>query len=260
MNRQQSLRTADRVRHCAAGLLLGILCLLQCGSLHAEALGTLRVTSQDFHQRVAAGVAWLEDKSGEATLEQIRAADARGDFAPYPHDSLQFGYSRSAYWIHFSLENQLTTRTGSSPLDRFFISVRYPLLDDVQFYAIRANGVDNMVLGDAHNYFERLFLLNDLIFPLALAQQEKIDIYLRVHSQLGVDSNLRQHRARLCTPPERYRMAQRHLFRHHTRPVLLQRFFVDWRAQERLRYLRIVHGHAPAVQRIDDGLHVPLVA
>ena len=180
MARQQALRVADGVRRCVAVLLLGFLLQLQC--VHADALGTLQVTSQDFHQRVAAGVAWLEDKSGDATLEQIRAADARGEFSAYTHDSLQFGYSSSVYWIHFSLQNQLVSRTGSSPVDRFFVSVRYPLLDDVQFHAVRANGVDTMVLGDAHNYFERLFLLNDLIFPLALAPQEKVDIYLRVHS------------------------------------------------------------------------------
>jgi len=180
MARQCTLRSANLIRHCAAVLLFGLV-LLACGA-RADGLQTLRVTSQDFQQRVAAGVAWFEDKTGDATLDQVRAADARGEFAAYAHDSLQFGYSSSAYWIHFAVENQLAGRTGSSPVDRFFVSVRYPLLDDVQMYAVRTGGVESMVLGDAHNYFERLFLLNDLIFPLALAPQEKVDIYLRVHS------------------------------------------------------------------------------
>jgi len=180
MARRQALRTADFFRRCAALLLFGFLLQVQC--THADALATLQVNSQDFHQRVAAGVAWFEDKGGEATLEQVRDAEARGEFAAYAHDSLQFGYSSSTYWIHFSLQNQLVSRTGKSPVDRLFISVRYPLLDDVRLFAVRADGTDAMVLGDAHNYFERLFLLNDLIFPLALAPQEKVDIYLRVHS------------------------------------------------------------------------------
>lgn len=180
MARQQSLRTAEIVRQCAAVLLFGFVLLAQIAN--AGTIDTLRVTSQDFHQRVATGVAFLEDKAGDATLEQIRAADARGEFASYAHDSLQFGYSNSAYWIRFSIENQLAGRTGGSPADRFFISVRYPLLDDVRLYTVRPSGVDRMVLGDAHNYFERLFLLNDLIFPLTLLPQEKVDVYLRVHS------------------------------------------------------------------------------
>jgi diguanylate cyclase (GGDEF)-like protein len=169
------------LRHCAVVLLLGLALLASAAS--AGTIDTLQVTTQDFHQRIASGVAFFEDKAGTATLDQVRAAGARGEFSAYAHDSLQFGYSRSAYWIHFSIENQLTGRTGNSPADRFFVSVRYPLLDDVQFYAVRASGdAESMVLGDAHNYFERLFLLNDLIFPLALAPQEKVDVYLRVHS------------------------------------------------------------------------------
>jgi diguanylate cyclase (GGDEF)-like protein len=173
------------LRHCAVALLFALALLARTSS--AGGLDTLRVTSQDFHQRVASGVAFFEDKAGDATLEQIRAAHARGEFAVYEHDSLQFGYSLSTYWMRFSVENQLASRTGNSPVDRFFVSVRYPLLDDVQMFAVRGDGnVESMVLGDAHNYFDRLFLLNDLIFPLALAPQEKVEIYLRVQSANSV--------------------------------------------------------------------------
>lgn len=187
MARQCTFRAMRAVRHCAFALLLGFALLvglaLPVHLANAATLDTLRIATQDFDRRVAAGVAWFEDQGGEATLDQVRAADARGEFSSYAHDSLQFGYSLSTYWMRFAIENQLSSRTGSSPVDRFFVSVRYPLLDDVQLFAVRTDGsVESMVLGDAHNYFERLFLLNDLIFPLALAPQEKVDIYLRVQS------------------------------------------------------------------------------
>lgn len=171
--------------HSVAYAVVAVLLLIfavSARALNAGEADTLQVTRHDFHQRVAQGVAWYEDRMGNATFEQIHAAAARGEFARFEHDSLQFGYSSSVYWVRFSIDNQLASRISTDPFDRLFISVRYPLLDDVQLYAVRTSGVEQMTLGDAHNYFERLFLLSDLVFPLALAPQEKVDIFLRVRS------------------------------------------------------------------------------
>jgi diguanylate cyclase (GGDEF)-like protein len=163
--------------HCVALLLLLPL-LAVAGNDQAP---TLRISSDDFQQRLAEGIAWLEDKAGAATLDDVRAASARGEFSSFGSDSLQFGYSNSAYWFRFYIENARDAAADDGG-GRVFIAVRYPLLDDVQLYVVRNNRTESMALGDARNYFERVFLLNDLIFPLTLAPHERVEVYLRVHS------------------------------------------------------------------------------
>lgn len=163
---------------------MAVLLLLSAVSVAAGAVEyTVQVATPDFHQRVARGVGWLEDRDGDMTLAQLRAARMQGAFAGFDDDALQFGYSSSTYWISFDIVNALAPPVPAGTGERIYMAARYPLLDEVQLFVVRDRGVEQIVLGDARNYFQRLFLVNDLVFPLTLTPGERVEIFLRVRSE-----------------------------------------------------------------------------
>ncbi len=149
--------------------------------------GVIVIDRDDYRARLAKDIYYLEDAEGTATLDDIREAAARGAFSRFRNDTLQFGYSNSTYWLKFTVENRLTERVGESPADRFFLSVRYPLLDDVRFYSVHASPygtrVNEQTLGDLRAFPERMFRASDLIFPFSLAPGARAEIFLKVSSE-----------------------------------------------------------------------------
>ena len=49
----------------------------------------------------------FEDIQGTLTFDEIRSEKFSNQFSPSPLTALYFGYTRSAYWLRFSVENQL---------------------------------------------------------------------------------------------------------------------------------------------------------
>ncbi len=148
--------------------------------------GVITIEQDDFRMRLAKDIYYLEDPDGTATLEDIREAAARGAFSRFRNNTLQFGYSKSTYWLKFTVANRLKMRVGESPVDRFYLSVRYPLLDDVRFYSVHASPygtrINEQTLGDMKAFSERVFRTSDLVFPFALTPGAQAEIFLKVSS------------------------------------------------------------------------------
>ena len=124
----------------------------------------------------------LDDPDSALDLEGAKAALAQGRFQPVADAPLQLGYSDSAYWLHFQVHNGLLEHTANNREDRFYLTVDYPLLDNVEFFHIRDSGTQTMVSGDIYLFDQRYFSLNTYVFPLALQPGETGDIYIRVFS------------------------------------------------------------------------------
>lgn len=176
--------------------LLARLCLMACCigllpwssgvAIAASEKGLVVIEKDDFRLRLAKDVYYLVDPEGTATLDDIREASTRGAFSRFRNDTLQFGYSNHTYWLRFTVENQLKERIGEAPADRFYLTVRYPLLDDVRFYSVHASPygtrVNEQTLGDSRPFYERVFSTSDLVFPFTLAPGARAEIFLKVTS------------------------------------------------------------------------------
>ncbi|CBL46157.1 sensor histidine kinase/response regulator [gamma proteobacterium HdN1] len=148
--------------------------------------GVFVIDRQDYQQRISKDIAYLVDPEGLASLDDVRQAAARGAFSRFRDDTLQFGYGYATYWLRIVVQNNLQEHVGESPVDRFFLSVRYPLLDDVRFYFVHSSPygtrVSEQTLGDGRPFSERIFSTNDLVFPFSLAPGARAEIYLKVAS------------------------------------------------------------------------------
>jgi hypothetical protein len=105
---------------------LVLLAVLIAASAHAAA----PVPLPEALGRVALGayVEVLEDASGKLRLEDVRAAPHASRFAPTGADTLNFGYTRSAWWLRFSLPG------GAPAGEELLLEVAYPSIDRLELY------------------------------------------------------------------------------------------------------------------------------
>ena len=122
----------------------------------------------------------LEDPDGELSLDNARQAMADGRFQQVNEDHLQLGYNNSVFWLYFKLHNGLLPDSSRHQEDRFYLTVDYPLLDNVEFFHQRGEQLYTMVTGDVYLFSQRYFNLNSYVFPLALKPGETSEIYIRV--------------------------------------------------------------------------------
>lgn len=111
----------------ALGWLWGVCLWLCAGVASAQAVQVVPGQGQlVLHE--AAEV--FEDPTGQLTLDAVRGQR----FAPPPGGLSSFGFTASAYWFRFTLENP-----GASPLSRLLV-LRTNWLDTVDLYAPGADG------------------------------------------------------------------------------------------------------------------------
>ena len=84
--------------------------------------------------RVALGmhVQVLEDAAGRLELEDVRRPGHAGRFAPVDAEPINFGYTRSAWWLRFSLPG------GAPPGEELLLEIAFPSIDRVQFHVPEA--------------------------------------------------------------------------------------------------------------------------
>ncbi len=157
-------------------LLCLLLCLLTGGALRATAQTSHEVTL-DLNQpsyEVGLHAEYLEDPN---RLLQIH------DFITHPIDFSwregestipNFGYSKSAYWLRFRINNLQDARD-------WLIEINYPLLDNIQVYFLsRQNLIGQVQTGDAQDFAVRPVNNRNFIIPFPKTEDREIDVYVRV--------------------------------------------------------------------------------
>jgi len=123
----------------------------------------------------------LEDPSGELSIGDITANSFAKEFSPLASDNANFGYSDSAYWFRFTLENN-----DDSHRD-LLLEVGYPLLDSIHFYTLTGDRVNSEKhSGDLQPFKQRGFLYYNVVFPINVNPLEKKEVFLRVKTESSV--------------------------------------------------------------------------
>ncbi|WP_227545995.1 response regulator [Marinobacter fonticola] len=158
-----------------------LLCLLIPGiaSAAGKACHDVPIEVAPGEERVGlASCLWyLEDPTGDLSLENVRAKDLEEAFRKHDGGVLNFGYTESAYWARFDLEY-----AGTAPVERF-LELSLPLVDQVSVHVYR-DGVlsDERELGYTPNWDERELLVPNPVFKLTLHPAEAVRVYLRVET------------------------------------------------------------------------------
>ncbi len=114
----------------------------------------------------------VNDVSDEAHAQQFRPAGTFGS-------EVNFGYSRSTYWLALPL------RVAADAPARWLLEIGFPSLDSVEAYVAdpsKAGEYTRLAAGDLQPFAERPFAHRNLVFPVTLAAGAEQILYLKVRS------------------------------------------------------------------------------
>ncbi|MFM9486585.1 7TM diverse intracellular signaling domain-containing protein [Pseudomonas monachiensis] len=161
-----------------------LLMLLLCLPLLANA-----VEFDEFTQSLPLGrtLQVYEDASGQATIADIRAQAAAGNFKPHHKDTLNAGYSRSVFWLkidlHYRPANPAAQRT-------WLLELAYPPLDRLDLYLPDAAGNYQLVsqTGDALPFTSREIRQNNYLFDLTFKPDQAETVFMRLQSEGSIQA------------------------------------------------------------------------
>lgn len=123
---------------------------------------------------------YFEDPDAELTVEDVlqQYQSFSWEFITGKQSSSSFGYSNSAYWFRFSVENQ-TPRTMEA-----YVVDRFPTLDYLDFYLVDETSVLSTGLaGRLRPLSERAVQAREFLFPVDIEPNQKITMLIRGQSQ-----------------------------------------------------------------------------
>lgn len=138
-----------------------------------------QVLSPDQNQlQLGPYVEYLEDPKGTLSIDTISRHPA--DWQPSAQDVLNFGYTASAYWVRFSLEQQTDDDARTR---RYVLEIAYPVLDEVDVYVFQDDEpAVHYAMGHQLPYTQRPIDHPNFAVPLEVSPNGVTSVYLRVQS------------------------------------------------------------------------------
>jgi two-component system, sensor histidine kinase LadS len=126
---------------------------------------------------LAVHVEVLEDPGREWSLSDVGTRRMAQRFAAVSSgEEINFGYSKSAYWLRFTLASRQAAASD------WLLELAFPSLDRVEFYSPDGADYRRTVVGDRVPFAERPFPHRNFVFPLAVGAGEVRTFYLRITS------------------------------------------------------------------------------
>lgn len=161
-----------------------LLMLLLCLPLLANA-----VEFDEFTQSLPLGrsLQVFEDADGQASIAQVRAQAAAGNFQAHDKATLNAGYSRSVFWLKIDLQYRPTNPAAQRT---WLLELAYPPLDHLDLYLPDARGDYQKVwqTGDALPFASREIRQNNYLFNLDFTPGQTQTVYLRLQSQGSIQA------------------------------------------------------------------------
>ncbi|MCP4130840.1 MAG: SpoIIE family protein phosphatase [bacterium] len=121
-------------------------------------------------------IEFYEDKERALRIDDVISKEIKLAYEPSKKDSPGFGYSKSHFWLRFSVENPTKTMKG------WYLEIAYPLLDSITLYTPNdENTYQPRYAGDTIPYGEREFDYEKFIFRMK-GKPGKSTYYLMVKS------------------------------------------------------------------------------
>jgi signal transduction histidine kinase len=163
-----------------ASIAIALTCI-SAGPVRAQS-PTVELDPSVGHYDVFDRIDLLEDPTGTATIEEVAAPPGTARFTQPRKRNC--GYTPSAYFVRLNIHN------GSAAPQRWYLEPGRRL-DHVTLYRARENGgFERASTGRGVSIFERDVRAPALLFPLTLAADERITLYLRIDSTNNVRLNL----------------------------------------------------------------------
>ncbi|USW96726.1 ATP-binding protein [Pseudomonas proteolytica] len=131
----------------------------------------------------------LEDPSGSVTIADARSAVLASRYTRHDKDTLNAGYSRSAFWLkvdlHYLPKDPHAQRT-------WLLELAYPPLDHLELYVPDDAGGYRLAgrTGDALPFASREIRQNNYLFKVDFKAGEQKTLYLRLQSEGSIQAPL----------------------------------------------------------------------
>ena len=170
---ERALPAGRAIRRSMIGALLASILVLG----HADA-EPLTVSAGQPPTALESFVAFLEDPEADLRFEDVSSPPMAQRFRSIqPGRGLNFGPTRSAYWLRFTLVNPT-----AEAID-LLLEVGYPQLDRIELYQpLPAGGYRSDFLGDTFPLHDRILDLRHFVFPLSLPAKTATTYHLRVQT------------------------------------------------------------------------------
>jgi signal transduction histidine kinase len=99
----------------------------------------IEITSQFNERKIGWDVAFLEDASGKLTFEQVRSPEMAAQFKLSTKDSPSFGYTKSAYWARFVLNDKRPIKNANDQ-NALYLKLAYAQTDLAELLCLDAEG------------------------------------------------------------------------------------------------------------------------
>jgi diguanylate cyclase len=256
-----------------AWLTLMVSTVLALPSL-ARAEPTVRLRERVENLSLGPSVDVLEDPSGSLTLSQVRTRE-RARFRPHRGSVPNFGFTRSVYWFRARVDNGALRRL------RLLLEIRYPMLDEVDFYAFAPDGkvLASVRTGNARPWSTRAIAHRHFLFPFELEPRQAAELFVRVRSNATVQVPLTLWTLRAFIEADPWASMIQGVYAGFMLMMVLYNFFLYFSLRERMYLLYvpmvlgqlafqfILHGQAfalfwpsyPALNRLLPPVLIPLV-
>lgn len=154
----------------------------------------VEINSDSVHLSLLPYVDILEDKNGGLTIEDVMSERYAFQFAPASMTELFFGFSTSAYWMRFTVENQRDVNMN------FILEAAPADIDYVDLYVIDPQSGQlrkHDKLGTATPYSDRAYNYPLNLFDIKIEPHAAYTYYVRAESDKAINLQLS-----LTTPHE----------------------------------------------------------
>lgn len=120
----------------------------------------------------------LEDPHQQWTIRDVSSSQLSRRFTPAKSDMPAFGFTRSAYWVRFSVRN------SSDDTQNWLLELNNPIMDLAELYLPRADGgFEVRRSGRLLPFAQREVAHRDQVFRLPIGPGEEKTFYLRAASE-----------------------------------------------------------------------------
>ncbi|MCC5944427.1 MAG: SpoIIE family protein phosphatase, partial [Bernardetiaceae bacterium] len=137
----------------------------------------------DGHKSVRLGenkIEIFEDKSGELTIYDILSPTISTQFRTARNNNPNYGFTNSAYWVRFTVENQTTSQ------EDFILEINYPLLDSIKLFIPSKTDWIVKEGGDAFPFNKREIRNRQVLFQVQQPLWDKRVYYMRFVSERSI--------------------------------------------------------------------------
>lgn len=167
-----------------------------CLCLHSLLAQAMLLTPDARERNLLPEAQFLEDPSGQLGLDEVRAMDQH--FQPWTRGGteLNFGFTRSAYWVRVPLQ-----RTEAAPA-QWLLELHYAKLTELDFYPPNAPSI---LTGSTRPFQSRPYFDRYFVLPVSVGTEPDY-FYIRATSRYALTVPL------TMWQPDAYRQAQQRLY------------------------------------------------